>query len=218
MRAHSLRLAVAGTMSATGEPALLVACAATPVVTLGESRDASAEVDVEACAARRVPLVSLPGDAPTCAVGEGDLLVSLILPAGRAGELGLPSDAAGRRRWLAAIAAEAAGGGREEVPVGLERSRASLALTLCLGCGLDSRLDGLLRTPPRAAGREAAPKAPPGPAEVAENLLRRLETEADLELVPSMPMPAELDACYDWDRRLVESALGARPSVAGPLA
>jgi hypothetical protein len=40
-------------------------------------------------------------------------------------------------------------------------------------------------------------------ATVAERLVEAIEDSFEVELVPSMPTPDEMDAIYEWDERLV---------------
>jgi hypothetical protein len=189
LRAHSLRLALAEALGPEDDPALLVACAATSLVAIGEEREVVDEVDLEACDARRVQVMRLPGDATAGLIAEGDLLLWLILPEGRAAELNLPAAPAGRQAWLVSLLTAAAGAETLGVgTVGVDTVASSLVLTVCLGVG------------------DAADPPAQSPAELAESLLQVLERQAGLELVPSMPLPEELDAVYEWDQRLVAAA------------
>ncbi len=54
---------------------------------------------------------------------------------------------------------------------------------------------------------------PLGFAQIAEAAVAALEAGLDLELVPSMPTPPEMDAIYEWDQRMLVSELldGRRP-------
>ena len=74
------------------------------------------------------------------------------------------------------------------------------ALLLPRGSGLEGR-PHLARLERGAIGEALsfAGSAAPGRAEA---VVSEIESECGLELIPSMPTPEELQARYDWDRRL----------------
>lgn len=197
-RAFGLRLALAEALGPEDAPALLVACAASSVVAVGEDRESLGEIDPAAGNAGRVPVLQLPGGAPARRIEEGDLLLSLLVPGERAAELALPAANQDRHAWLASLV-EAAGGRKLEAGAAdIDELAGGFALTVWLGFELAA-----------AAGRP-----PSSPAELGEALLQELERRADLELVPSMPMPEELDAVYAWEARLVAAAERREASTA----
>lgn len=84
---------------------------------------------------------------------------------------------------------------------------------------LESEAEALIRPDGLAAPKLAASIAagrttfgaeagePLGFAQIAEALVGVVETSLDLELVPSMPTPAEMDAVYEWDERVLVAEL-----------
>ncbi len=209
VRAHSLRLAIAEALGVEGEPALLVACTTAPAVTLGGDRDLPAEVDLVACGELQVPVLRLAGEAAAAVHTEGALWLSLLLPDERAAGSGLPARGEGRRGWWSGLLDEAVG---EEKPatraIGVDEVAGCLVLTAYLGFGVEERLSERLLRRPAAAITEGEHRVAPrsSPADLAESMLQVLERRAGLELVPSMPLPAELDAVYDWERKLAAMA------------
>jgi hypothetical protein len=205
LRAHSLRLALAEALSPADPPALLVACATSSLVALGEDREAFGEVDPTAREIRRLPLLRLPGSAPAHLISEGDLLLWLVLPGECAAQLNLPAVDEGRQAWLASLLAAVGGPEFDPGQITVDSAAGGVVLGACLSFELD---------PGGAEGRPVR-----SPAEVGEWFLQLLEQRTGLELVPSMPLPEELDAVYEWDARLAAAAdrQGA-PKLAQPVA
>lgn len=191
-RAYGLRLALAELLAAEDAPLVLLACAASAVVTVGDDRGSSGEIAAAAGEAVQVPVLRLPGGSPARRIDEGDLLLSLMVPRERAADLALPAANEDRHAWLASLVEAAGGPDLEAGAADVDVLAAGIELTAWLGCA---------RAASPAAGRPAG-----SPAELGEALLRQLERRTDLELVPSMPRPEELDAVYEWERRLVAAA------------
>lgn len=191
-RAYGLRLALADALRPDDPPVLLLACAASPAVAVGEDREVPGEGDPPVGEARRMPALRLPGSAPARRIEEGDLLLSLLVPGERATDLDLPSASADRRAWLASLVEAAGGPGLDAGAADVDTVAGGFVLTAWLG--FDPAAGA-------AGGRPAR-----SPAELGEALLQQLERLTELELVPSMPMPEELDAVYAWERRLAASA------------
>lgn len=195
----------------------------------GESASAGS-VKVESCRERGVAVLAARlGGAPRLVDGN-QLLVTLALPLARAGELGLDGPPERRNaRFAAALAAawatlgieveffpfdELLAGGRRIGWLGGAELEGGLCLAAALPFDVDARLHAELlgidaRTLTSVRGEletvDAGPAAAaslPDLAAMAEAVAAAAEEVLDLELIPSMPTPGELEAIYDWDRRL----------------
>ncbi len=189
------------------EPAVLVARTVSPAVTVGRETDAAAAVDLALCAARAVPVVRLPGAGPATAIATGSLVTSLILPLAAATELGLPDspDRLGGRLLDLLPAAEGLADGAPSRATTIETVGTAVVVTVRMAFDPDPRLVGVLIGGRGEVGGGGA-GAQRSPAELAESLLAALERRVGLELVPSMPLPEELDGVWGWERRLAGTA------------
>lgn len=211
----------------------------------GEGR-VTVGVDLAHCRENRIPVVrSFLGGAPLV-IDENHLLFALALPTARAGELDLDGAPQRRNARFAEIlvAAYAALGIEvaffpfDELLAGGRRigwmAAAELGDGLCLVAGLPFAIDRPLISrllgvdaggytsvhgelaPQSGDPGSSAPGELPDLAAMAEALIGAAEAALGLELIPSMPTPGELDAIFDWDRRLSREADETQP-VSEPL-
>ena len=217
VRSQSVYHAVAAAMGAGDDAVVILSRPAAAFVSVA---DAAAEVDADFCRRRDVPILRRWIGGGAALHDPNQILVQVVVPAARAGELGLPVDAGGRDGALARPLVEAyrslglAAGFRPPWTVDVEDgggrlgslASGEIGAALCfaggLVCDLDPALAGAVRSS-ATTSIAAETGAPPPLADAAEALIAALESCFGLELIPSMPTPAEMDAIYDWDRRLI---------------
>ena len=234
VRSQSVYHAVAAAMGAGDDAVVILSRPAAAFVSAAEGT--AEEVDADFCRRRDLPVLRrrIGGGA---ALGDpNQILFQLVVPAARAGELGLPADAGGRDGALArplveayrslGLAAEFRPPWTVDVEDGGGRlgslASGEIGAALCfaggLVCDLDPALAGAVRSS-ATTSIAAETGAPPPLADAAEALIAALESCFGLELIPSMPTPAEMDAIYDWDRRLIGDGGAPEPEAGfGPPA
>lgn len=250
VRSQSVYHAVAAAMGAGDDAVVILSRPATAFVSVGDG--AAKEVDADFCRRHGLPVLhrAIGGAAALC--DPNQILFQVVVPAARAGELGLPDDDLGRDEALARPLVEAyrrlgvaAAAFRPPLAVGIggiggigdggdgDAANATNA-TKSLGplasgeigaascfagglvCDLDPALAGAVRSP-ATTSVAAETGAAPALADAAEALIAALESTFGLELIPSMPTPAELDAIYDWDRRVTsDDSLGRADVPSSP--
>lgn len=227
LRAESLPHALTAAAPPDGDPGLVLLRPASRYVSVGLARDLESEVDLAFCAAHDLPVLRRHGTGAAAVRDENRLLFHWVLPAARAVEAGLPPDLDARREYLArpqvealrALGLEASFFPPDEVVVG-NRTIAGVE-AVEIGGGLCLSGEMVLALDPALAAKALAPRAAgdgeptsiagelaetPPLAEVAERLVAAFEACHGLELIPSMPTPAEMDAVVEWDRRLTSEA------------
>ncbi len=223
IRSQSLPHALTAAARPDGEPALVLLRPLSRYVSIGLARDLESEVDLAFCAENGLPVIGRHGAAAATLRDENQLLFHLVASAARASEAGLPAGLVGRCEYLARPQIEAFRG------MGIEASflppgelfaggrriggveTTEMGDGICLSGEMVFALDRALLAralAPRGA-TEAEPTSiadeltdPPPLSEVAERLAVAFESGLGLELIPSMPTPAEMDAVLEWDRRL----------------
>ncbi len=219
VRSLSLYHAVASTADPADCPVAILLRPASTAVSIGCDRNPVEEVGLELCATRQMALLRrmLPG--PARWVQPSQLLVAVVVPGGRSAEVGEAGVAAITEacRALGVPATRAAGGLLEvagatpsrslgTVDVGsIERSICLLA-ELAIDPAPDPGNRFLTTDSPEPSCLSAELGQQPESAVVAEALVRALEASLEFVFIPSMPTPAEMDAIYDWDERLVIDA------------
>lgn len=232
VRSLSLSHAVAACMRPGDHPAILLVKPASPFVAAGSGPAAPGE---DRRRERGIPWLRTGFAGPAELHDENRLLVQAVLPADGAAA-GLWPEPAERPAHLARVPVQACrqlgleaefrpphdvvAGGR---PVGGVRSGSVAGATLGLGWLVivrDEELEATALARPQGTApasdlrRELG--ALPPLASVAEALVGACEAAWQLELVPSMPTPAEMEQVYEWDRRL--AAAGGEVPEPAPAA
>lgn len=232
VRSQSLVRAVAEGFEASSVPVVILVKPCEPIVAVGDDAEPPAtRVDLELCRGERIPVVRMSGVDGARLLYPNHLLVSLVLLREQAAELKLleagewPLAAAGPLLEVSerfSIAAVIDDRGRLQVS-GRDLGRfAPLTLPAAVGILWDLRinpdageadLEARALAPAYAADPASFPTDRTGFqveaagdvtfAEIGEALVAAVESRLGLELVPSMPTPAELDALYEWDQRLL---------------
>ncbi len=226
LRSQSTWYAVATAMGAEDDPVVLLLRPSSALVTLGD--DSSEDlIDGTYCQQQGLPIFRRPTVGGASFLDPGQLCCYILVPKGRADELGLSTDRTSGFENLARVtisACQALGVEASMAPEGRIEAGGlgigtieltTLGETVCLGARLwldvdRERLAQIEGEPPVAESpTNLVQLLSPGTGfpEVAEALMSALEAELGFELIPSMPAPPELDALLEWDDRL---AVGAR--------
>jgi lipoate-protein ligase A len=224
VRSFGIPHAVAGSMGPDSDPALILLRPASAVVSVDQTAQADAEVDLAFCAAQQIPVARRRGGLGAILVDPNHLLFALAFPRSRTEELGLPRKIEGLYEQLTEVlvsvhrALDLEASFRAPNLVEVNGSRIAETTLLDLGEGLcwlgsltlsldeelrEKVLRGRIEESVTSLERELG--RPADLAKVAEELVGALETQAGFELIPSMPMPHEMDAIYQWDLRLAGS-------------
>jgi lipoate-protein ligase A len=215
VRSQSAYHAVLATRGEGADPVLVLARPVAPLVSIGDA--GAGVVDLEAAEAAGLPLVARRIGGPAAILGAGDLLIQLVMPTATAPAAAVRTAAEPVVAMLAAlgVAARAAADGSLATARGRLGSVqvAVLESALCLVYNLTWKVPSAL--PAGLAGGSTTSVAaesedPPNLADLAERLLSAVEDHFGLELIPSLPTPAELEAIYEWDERLLLAAGEAR--------
>jgi lipoate-protein ligase A len=225
VRSFGIPHAVASSMGPDSDPALVLLRPASAVVSVDQTAQADAEVDLASCAARQIPVVNRRAGLGAILVDPNHLLFALAFPRSRTKELGLPSEIEGLYELLTQVlvsvhrALDLEARFRAPNLVEVNGSRIAETTLLDLGEGLcwlgslaldlDEELRGKVlrgRIGESVTSLRRELGRPIDLAKVAEELVGALETQTGLELIPSMPMPQEMEAIYEWDLRLAGSA------------
>lgn len=188
-------------------------------VVLGAGGSVEIDVEVEACAADRIPVVRRASGGGTVVLGPGCLCVSVVLRLDRPGLDTIPGTTAFVMGTLAGVVgAELAGtgdlavGGKKVAGSAQQRKRRFALYHVALLCGFDlSRVGRYLRTPERAppyrAGRSHADfltNLPLGAAELRERVRAAWATSGEYPHPPldrAGELVAEKYGRDDWTRR-----------------
>ncbi|MCP4202013.1 MAG: hypothetical protein GY769_08775 [bacterium] len=239
VRSQSIYHAIAAAMGQDDSPVGVLLRPASSLVSIGVDRDPADEVDLESCLEDRIPVLCrrLGGGAEF--VGPNRLLFDFLMPRRRIDELQPPTPEP-LAETCRALGLPSTLGLSGEILTGepggplrqVGRSQSGpLGESMCLAASLaldpeppehDSVLIGRRVTADDHTVSSLAAELAGRPdfSTVAEALVEAVEDTYEVELVPSMPTPAEMDAIYDWDERLaldLELAAGATSRRADQL-
>lgn len=222
-RSQSIYHAVAATMGPEDSPVAIVSRPASGLISIGIDRDPATEIDLEMCLEQRIPVLRRLLGGPAEVVADNRLLLSFLIPEG--GDTTLrdltPAPIVNACRVLglessSGPSGEILVGGEDNQPsqVGMSQT-GSLGKSLCMVASMARDPEPLERASllllhrgTEAGGYHLTSLAKelekrPDFATIAEGLVASIEDNLEVELVPSMPTPDEMDAIYEWDERLV---------------
>ena len=226
VRSQSLYHAVAAAAGQEDDPAIVLSSPKSSCVSVGLDQDPERAVDLDFCRRSELAVLGRPTGGGSTVLDSSHLLVCLVIPVARAESLGLAGAKGARLARLATVpvAAYRALGVEavfviDEVRSG-DRRLGRTGVGEIGGCfcflhftpfdydyalaaqALSGETEAGIRERETTLYREMG--AVPRPAVVAEALVEAAESILGFELVPSMPTPDELEAIFDWDRRLVD--------------
>ncbi len=230
VRSQSVYHAVTAGMEPEDDPVLILVRPVTTAVAIGSFKGSMPDLDF--CAARRLPVIWRHDGSGTNVLDENRLCFQLAVSRERSYELGLPRDPAVRFERLAGASVEAyrrlgidaAFRPFNHVHVGelligcidlAEIGQGICAATAMIFDFNPELLAGVQRTSiaeiesTRTSIRRQLADAPgsvlPDLPAIAEAVVAAWESCFDLELVPSLPTPEEMEAVHEWDERLVSN-------------
>ena len=230
VRSQSAFHAVLAGIGADDDPFVFLLRPAAPFVSIGDSptpargraHDPVGEIDLEACLDQGIPLVWCRiGGAPEI-LDENDLLIQVVIPIDKTSSEAVAVAPVPALETLAGlgVAAESRHDGSLETDAGRigHVQAAVIDSALCVTYSLTWRQRSSALPARSSSSLEAQMEEPLPLPDLAERLLVALERHFSLDLFPSLPTPGELEAIYDWDRRLlietVEEASIKRPVMA----
>ncbi len=236
VRSQSIYHAIAATMGPQDSPVAVVIRPASRLVSIGIDRDPATEIDLGLCLEKRIPVLRRLLGGPAELIAENRLLSSFLIPEDGAASLRktTPAPLTDACRTLGL---EPRLGSSGELLVGDEadpprqvgtRQTGTLEGSWCMVASLARDPEPLERASvlllhrgTEAGGYPLSSLAEeledrPDFATVAERLVEAIEDSFEVELVPSMPTPDEMDAIYEWDERLVVDLEVATEAVSDP--
>lgn len=221
VRSQSIYHAIAATAGADDPPVAVLLSPASELVAVGRNVDVSNALDLESCLLDRIPVLRRRLGSDVRPIEKNRLLLYVLLPGSSGEELTIQAERLavdichglgvkvevrfGQLVVVSTSSADVRSLGITEVDVvedipcfGIELAVALESDKVSIAAHLGVRESDLESTSlSREMGR------PIESAVVAEAMIEFLEKNLGLELVPSMPTPAEMEAVYEWDERLV---------------
>ncbi len=232
LRSQSIYHAITSCMNPDSDPAITIMRPSSKYVSIGFFQEADKEVDLDYCRQKNLPVIRRQVGGGAVLLDQNQLFFHVILPSARAKEFGLPRTLQERFAYLARppiLAYHKLGinasfrpvndihvNGKKIGGTGVGEIGDGLVFAGSMMLDFDTTtMARVLKVPDEKMRDKIAQSLnaymttikkelaePPQLTVVAEALLSSFEEFYNLTLIPSMPAPEEMDAIYEWDKKL----------------
>ena len=233
LRSQSIYHAIASSMTAESDPAIIILRPEAPYVSIDVFQDANKEVDLQLCQSGKIPVIHRQIGKGSFFHDQNQLFLSFLFSENASKKFGLKNGSTEKIESLAqalilafnklGVAVQFESGKRFQInskEIGVAYiGQLNTVFSFFCSMFLDETTQadsGIFKNPskklPLTSIRQELGVVPSLEGS-AEALLSSFEEFFNIALIPSMPMPEEMDLIYEWDRKLMTDEEPSRQNL-----